>query len=280
MTNKRILGVVLVGAILAAMPAAALAKPIKLELKLPQKPAFPKPELSASLTAGPITVEVTDARGAGDPAVVGAQRAKGEDVYLWRTDQPVGPTVRNLVAQVLSGWSVPVAPEADFALKLALTSFYVKEKSEMFGSTYIADVHFHVSFVDRAGNVVWTGEAAGTEKQQGPDERAAICNEVLSGALRQALAQALPSIKPEAKAPAVHDPAPVPAVAVVPAPAPIEPAVLFADLMRLKSGGVSDDVLVAYVEQKKLARPLSVDEILQWKNAGLPDAAIKVATRP
>jgi hypothetical protein len=59
----------------------------------------------------------------------------------------------------------------------------------------------------------------------------------------------------------------------------IEPEALFADLVRLKSGDVADDVLVAYVEQRKLSRPLSVDEILQWKSAGIPDAAIKAATK-
>jgi hypothetical protein len=44
--------------------------------------------------------------------------------------------------------------------------------------------------------------------------------------------------------------------------------------------GVTDDVLVAYVEGRKITRPLNVDEILRWKGAGLPDAAIKAATRP
>jgi hypothetical protein len=46
------------------------------------------------------------------------------------------------------------------------------------------------------------------------------------------------------------------------------------------AGGVTEDVLVAYIEQRKLTRPLTVDEILSWKDAGIPDAAIKAATRP
>jgi hypothetical protein len=45
----------------------------------------------------------------------------------------------------------------------------------------------------------------------------------------------------------------------------------------MKSGGVADDVLAAYVKQRRLARPLTVDEILAWKNAGIPDAVIKLA---
>jgi hypothetical protein len=79
---------------------------------------------------------------------------------------------------------------------------------------------------------------------------------------------------------------PVASTAGAPAPVPvapetsIEPAALLADLTRLLAGGVTQDVLVSYIEQRKLTRPLTVDEILQWKNAGIPDAAIKAATRP
>jgi hypothetical protein len=69
-------------------------------------------------------------------------------------------------------------------------------------------------------------------------------------------------------------------VAPLAAPLAIEPETLLADLQRLKAGGMTDEVLVAYVQQRKLVRPLSVDDILRWKNAGIPDAAIKAATRP
>jgi hypothetical protein len=88
-------------------------------------------------------------------------------------------------------------------------------------------------------------------------------NEAMSIALREALAQGLSSVKLETAAP----------------PIAIEPDALLADLTRLKAGGVADDVLVAYVEQRKLTRPLTVDEILSWKSAGIPDAAIKAATK-
>ena len=60
----------------------------------------------------------------------------------------------------------------------------------------------------------------------------------------------------------------------------LDPEALLSDLTRLLAGGVTEEVLVAYIEQRKLSRPLTVDEILTWKNAGIPDAAIKAATRP
>jgi hypothetical protein len=60
----------------------------------------------------------------------------------------------------------------------------------------------------------------------------------------------------------------------------IEPEALLADLTRLKTAGATEESLAAYVAGKTLSRPLTVDEILRWKDAGIPDAAIKAAAGP
>jgi hypothetical protein len=259
----------------SAGPAAATAsKSIKLELKLPPKPPFPRPEIAAPLTAGPIMLTVSDARGLDDAAVVGGQRVQGEDVYLWRATGPVEPAVREQATTILHAWSVRVAPEADFGLKLRLATYHVDEQSEKFGSTYLADVGFHVSLVDKTGKERWSGEAAGSAKRSGVDGRASMGNEALSMALRDALAKTMTSASAGAFASNAKSP-PTPAPPGSPSrPIVIEPDALLADLERLAAGGVTDDVLVAYVEQRRLARPLSVDDILRWKNSGIPDAAI------
>jgi len=201
--------------------------------------------------------------------------------------QPVAGAVSDQVVQVLRGWSVALAPEAELTLRLALLRYYVNERSDTFGSTYIAEVRFMMSLTDRAGATLWTGEANGDAKRPGVDARASMCNEALSFALSRALSQGLSSVKLEVSSPvAPTAPASAGAPSIAPAPVPVapessvEPAALLSDLTRLLAGGVTQDVLVAYVEQRKLTRPLTVDEILQWKNAGIPDAAIKAATRP
>lgn len=273
MNNIRSRVLSLAGAVLLGSVSAAAAKPLVLELNLPKQPAVPRPEMAALLTAAPLTLEVIDAREGGDPAVVGAQRAKGEDLYFWRVAQPVAPAVKEHVTRLLNGWSVHVVPEAEFGLRLHLTNYYVTEKSETFGSTYVADVRFALVYVDSKGGVLWTGEAAGTAKRSGVDARASMCNETLSVALRGALAKAMSQVSLETATRAAPPATPSPLIA-------IEPDALFVDLTRLKTGGVADDLLVAYVEQRKLSRPLNVDEILRWKDAGIPDAAIKAATRP
>ena len=275
---KRTATLALAAAVLAiaSTPTTAAVKPIRLELKVLQKPAVPRPEMAELLTAGPITLEVTDARHGADLAVVGSQQMEGEDVYVWRTEAPVAATVETFVRQVLESWSVHVASEAPAGLRLALLDYFVDERSEKFGSTYVARVRFGVGFVEK-GIVSWTGEANGGARRSGVDARASMCNEALSFALRRALAQALSSIKPGDSRPAAADAEAAPPAA--PAPIVIEPDALFADLARLKDGGMAEDVLVAYIEQRKLSRPLTVDEILRWKNAGIPDAAIRAATR-
>lgn len=276
MTNNGLYAALVASSLLFVHAAGAVSKPITLELKLPKKPGKPAvapPTMASLLTAGPISLSVVDARGAEDPAVVGGQRIKGDDVYFWRSEQPVAPAVAAQVTQVLQGWLVRVAPEAEFKLHLALKKYYVVERSDTFGSTYLAEVRFTASLMDRGDGVLWTGEAAGESKRPGVDKRASMCNEALSFALSRALAQALSAVKLETEAPAIQAP-------VATAPTVVDPDDLLADLVRLKAGGVADDILVAYVEQRRLSRPLNVDEILSWKNAGMPDAAIKAATRP
>jgi hypothetical protein len=270
------LGIVFAAAAAAVSAVAAASKPIDLAYKLPKKTPVVRPALPESLTAAPVRLELSDARGADDPAVVGAQRQKGTDLYLWRAQQPVVPAVAGFVEQILKGWSVAVAPTADTRLAIKLTRYYVNEKSEMFGSSYRAEVRLTAALEDGAGAVLWTREAGGSAERDGPDARSATCNELLSLALRDALIEALGSTPVAGSAPVAPVAAVAPAAAAA-APTVVDPAALFADLTRLKAGGVEDDVLVAYVKQRKLSRPLTVDEILAWKNAGVPDAAIKAA---
>lgn len=271
MMNIRSQGILVLAAVAALLiptAAGATSRPVTLQLKLPAKPAFPPPEMTALLTAGPLSLTVVDARGLDDPTVVGAHREKGKDTYLWRVVMPIVPEVTPLVTRLLNDWSVRLAPESDFGLRVDLKRYYVNERSETFGSNYVAEVRLRMTLTAHDGGTLWTGEASGDAERPGVDGRVAMFNEAMSIALREALAQGLSSVKLETAAP----------VAAAP-PVVIEPDALLADLTRLKANGVADDVLVAYVERRTLSRPLTVDEILSWKNAGIPDAAIKAATK-
>jgi hypothetical protein len=259
-------GIVLAAFLGVTAAHAVASKPITLAYKLPKKASLVRPTLPPALLSGPVRLDVVDARGDVDPEVVGSQIDKDTVIYQWSAKQEVAPAVRGFIGTILKGWSVPVGTDGENALAVKLTRYWVDEKAVTFGSSYHVQVHLTVSIVDRAGTVSATHDGEGSASVAAVDGRESTCNELLSVALYDALTQALGQ---SAAAPAA---APARAAPIV-----VEPAALYDDLVRMKSGGVADDVLAAYVKQRRLARPLTVDEILAWKNAGIPDAVIKLA---
>lgn len=254
-----------------AAAGAAGSKPVALALKRTDAVLARRPNVSPLLAAGAVALDLTDERGAADPQVIGAYREKGRDVYLWRSETPVGPSVRSFAEEILAGWSIQIAADADPVLALGLVRFEVEERPVTFGSTYEARVTLRASLNRRDGTAIWTREVDGRGKRSGVDGRAAMCNEALSIALHKALSAVAGSATPETAPLASSPPAPA-------SPAASEPEAVYRELLRLKEGGVGTDVLVAYVAERTLTRPLTVDEILLWKNAGIPDEAIKAAT--
>ncbi len=68
---------------------------------------------------------------------------------------------------------------------------------------------------------------------------------------------------------------------VAPASAPAAPGLspddLLAELVKLKKQGFTTDLLVDYVHQKSLSSKLTADDMVEWKNAGMPQEVIKAA---
>jgi hypothetical protein len=89
---------------------------------------------------------------------------------------------------------------------------------------------------------------------------------------------------PAAVAPAVAA-APASGLAIPPGqPAPVgasstTAAVLKSKILALLQEGVGTDVIVSYVRANRLPAPLTAEEIIDWKKAGVPDAVIR-ATFP
>jgi hypothetical protein len=257
------------------LAAAAPSKSITLERRVAKKAPIVRPVVSSLFSAHPVGLGVVDGRGPDDPTVVGAQKERGKILYEWTSTGSVPVAVSGIVAQTLRAWNVSLAGdgEADVSLALKLTRFRVDEISETFGSSYRAEVAFHADVVARGGEVLLSTDAAGKNETSGVDQRASTCNQVLTAALEEALMKIVAGTPSEASRPVVA-PAPPPAL---PPPGTIAPAELFTELMRLKTGGVADEVLVAYIKQRKLSAPLSADEILRWTNSGIPQAAIQAA---
>lgn len=271
---RRIAKIVSLAATVILLAAAAPSKSITLERKVPKKAPVVAPVLSSLFSGRPVGLGLVDARGVDDPAVVGAQKERGKILYEWTSTGPVPAAVSAIVAQTLRAWNMSIAGNgdaADVSLALKLTRFRVDEISQTFGSTYRAEVALHADVVARGGEVLLSTDASGRNETSGVDQRASTCNQVLTAALDEALMKIVSGGPVEASRPVVAPP-PAP-----PPPGTITPFGLYTDLLRLKAGGVSDDVLVAYVRQHKLSAPLSADDILRWTNAGIPQAAIQAA---
>lgn len=95
-----------------------------------------------------------------------------------------------------------------------------------------------------------------------------------------------PASKPPAAAPpSAATASPVPAPAAPPSAATATPpsapglssAELKSKLLALMQEGVGTDVLVAYVRSRRVAAPLTAEEIVDWKRAGIAEPVIEAA---
>ena len=226
--------------------------------------------IAAAWDGRTLGVGVSDARSGEDPSVVGAQQLKDKLLYQWKAEQPVEDGVRKMAEETLKSWGVAVSADSFTRLELAIKTVYVDEVPETFGSSYRAEVELmgRVAESDTAGST--SRVVRGTGKRSGPDKRAKLCNEALTLALEDALAQLL-------TAPAPATAAPTAAVVDATDANAVTPKAMLKELMRLKEAGVGDQILLNYVRQRKLASPLSVDDILHWKVSGLPESVIQAA---
>ena len=259
-------------AVSLALPAvAAPTREITLQ-RVDGKSVHPQAQAIASVWTGrSLGVTVRDGRQADDPAIVGAQQEKGKLLYEWKSTRPVPDSVRAVVEQTLESWGIGVSPEAPIKLELVLEGLRIDEVPETFGSTYRAEVSLKGGVFDPGGqgsapSRVFTGSG----KTSGPDRRAKLCNEAMSVALEDALAKVMSPLD-------VATPQAPGLTADASDPNAVAPKDMLRELVRLKDAGVGEPVLLGYVRQRRLAVPLSADDILKWKESGLPESVIHAA---
>jgi len=175
-------------------------------------------------------------------------------------------------------WGIKTSGDAPLTLAGKLTRFHILESNKAVGSTYNADVRVTFALKDAQGRTLWEGNGTGDATRYGHSYSAENANEVLSDALKEAYADAfnnpgLQSAWTDGKGRASS--------AAASAPAATEPAVspseLLTDLVKLKKQGFTTDLLIDYVNQKTLTKTLSADDLVAWKNAGMPQEVIKAA---
>jgi hypothetical protein len=229
-----------------------------------------RPVLKDGITERAIRVDLVDVREIADPLVVGRQLKDDAQKFEWRVSEAPLAKVDAFVHQILGRWFVKLSPDATPRLSMQLARYYVTETRQIMGSTYLAEVGIRAVLQDANGTTLWAGTAAGESRRYGEDKSADNCNEVLSDALTSATSQLVSQPGLQAQW------APQPADEMRPTTA-LSPGALLDELLKLKGGGMSDDILVAFVKKQKLGSPLTADDMVAWKQKGIPDAAIQAA---
>lgn len=225
----------------------------------------------APVTKQPIRLVTSDHRDLADDLIVGAQMDDANVSFQYRATEPVLPSVSGFVALVLREWFVTLGEEAPLRLNLELAQYYVTETEYFVGSSYSAVVAFRASLRDVLDHELWSGNVRGESSRYGQDGSADNCNEVLSDALKSALAMILQdqSLLNSWGSGAAGEKA----------RSVVSPDQLLEDLVRLKAAGVGLELLTGLAEQATLSGPLTADDVLKWKGKEIPESVIALVLR-
>jgi uncharacterized lipoprotein YajG len=269
--------------LLAAIPAAARdSGPMTMALQYtPQESVGTSSAvLAPGIADRPVRLSVEDGRAGGDPTVIGEISDHDDKVFPVHASNGVAAWAGEVLQKNAADWGIKVSPDAPLSLTGKLTQFRLTASTKALGSTYNAEIQVNFALKDTQGRTLWEGAAAGDATRYGHSYSAENANEVLSDALKEAYADAfnnpgLQSAWTTGKGRAAASAAP--AAAPAPAEPAVTPSALLADLVKLKKQGFTPDLLVDYVNQKTLTKTLSADDLVAWKNAGMPQEVIKAA---
>ena len=146
-------------------------------------PALAPPVLERS-----IRLVVEDARG-GAPWSIGEGTDDDDEMFPIVATTDVLPWLDATVRELADDWGVKTSRKSDRVLMLRLTRFAVEESNKPLGSTYAAEVRLAFRLEER-GRTLAEGTASGSAHRYGRSRSAENCNEVLSDALKEALAEA------------------------------------------------------------------------------------------
>jgi hypothetical protein len=226
------------------------------------------PTLPPGVRERPLKLVYEDARPVSDKVVVGDSSDDRDVISPIRAANDVATFGEQVLRRNADQWAIRLAPDADLTLAVRLTRFFVSERKRPIGSTYTAEAQVAFTLADARGRPLWEGAAAGDAARYGRSRSADNCNEVLSNAIKEAYADLFSNVGLQGAWMGKAAPRP---------PRRIAPADLLADLVKLKGQGFATDVLVDYVNQRTLARALSADDLVRWKDAGMPEEVIKAA---
>jgi len=239
--------------------------------------------LAPGITDRPVRLSVVDGRAESDPAVIGEISDHDDKIFPVRASNDVAAWANDALTRYAAEWGIKAAPDAPLALTGKLTQLRLVASTKAMGSTYRVETQVAFTLADARGRTLWQGTAGGDATRYGKERSADNANEVLSDAIKEAYTDIFNNADLQSawlgKGMPVAASAPATTHAATPAAtgSALSPAEMLAELVKLKKQEFTTDLLVDFVNQKNLTRALSADDLVKWKNAGMPEEVIKAA---
>jgi hypothetical protein len=235
------------------------------------------PTLGMGISEHPVKLSIADGRTVTDPVVIGESSDDDDRVWPVHAANDVIAWSDEALKKSAADWGVRLAPDAPLALDGRLMRFNLVEKNQALGSTYNAEAQVAFKLTNGQGQTLWEGTGAGDATRYGKSRSQENASEVLSDALKEAYATVIADPALQNAWLGKSGPVASTAPAAAPAGPSVSPGDLLAELVKLKKQGFTTDLLVDYVNQKSLSSKLSADDMVAWKNAGMPQEVIKAA---
>jgi hypothetical protein len=126
---------------------------------------------------------ISDARNAKDPAQIGEAQVTGTEAIPVVSVSPLTGFVDEALRTTMGKWKVDVSPEAAHVLRVEILRFWILEKKRV-----AAEVRFRFFLEDRAGAILWQGEAADDDSTWGKTYNEALYIDAASHATERAIA--------------------------------------------------------------------------------------------
>ena len=253
-----------VAALMAAVCYAATEKRIVLRFSPKENVTANLPALEGARPSKAIEVRpLVDARALPDLSVVGENREH-------KTPRPVKATssvadfATGVLRQCLGEWGARL-DTGGLVLRGEITNLFVTEDQ-----TYSTAVSIRFRLEDGDGKAVWEGIATGDAHQWGRSFEEENYVEEISDALKRTYAN-LVNVRAFQEAWAGRS--------LAGADGAMTAEALKGKILEMMKAGVSTETLVSYARGVRLSPPLSGDDILDWKRAGIAESVIRATLR-
>ena len=276
-TPRRLLACLAAGALLAWSEPSQAGRTEQVVITFRPTTALAAAELQTwrPIRTVPVNLLVEDGLTDENRALIGQRKWPVGRPYKLQPTSDLKAVLGPGLVKHASTWGLLIEPDAPSTLRITLTSANVYERVRFFGmSSYYGDASLSLSLVDARGTELWTGETSKETYRFGRDESDENTSEVISDAVVQGLAELLGD--PHLQAAWVDS-----AVKPVDEPAPAQrPEAVLAQLIELMEAGYSEDTLVQLAAGIRLERPLNTEDLLAWKQAGIPERVVQKLLGP